>query len=141
MILHCNFEELRALSAAVELIVTDSHASSDSAVAAPPEGVARVETLLPRLSGDLSIETLEDQRGVREAVSLIRDNLLVRLDAKILEYHPAHEEAVSLYFDYGYSRGVLERVERMGAEMEAMIELITGERADPVSATSIGFPD
>ena len=37
VILHCNFEELRALLAASELIVADANGRS-GAVAAPPEG-------------------------------------------------------------------------------------------------------
>ncbi len=135
MILHCNFEELRALSSAIELMATE--AGSGAAVAAPPEGVAKVEQLLPRLTGDVSIETIEDQRRVREAVGILVADLLRRLDDKVLEFHPAHEEAVALYFDYAHGRTVLYRLDRMGAQMEAIIDLISGDH----TAAGLSFPD
>jgi hypothetical protein len=134
MILHCNFEELRALSSAGEMILT----AAGGGVAAPPEQRARVERLLPRLTGDFSIESLADQRGVREAVDYICRDLHHRMDEKIVEYHPAHEEAVALYFDYGHSRTVLHRLEHMGAEMEALAELMGGGAE---AAGRLTFPD
>jgi hypothetical protein len=136
VILHCNFEELRALAAASELIVADGHGQS-GAVAAPPESVVMVEQLLPRLTGDMSIETLLDQRRVQKAVQFIVGDLHRRLDERIIEAHPADEEAVALFFDYGHSRSVLHRLELMGAEMEAIVELIGGGAA----AAGMTFPD
>lgn len=137
MILHCNFEELRALTAASEAIVFD--AGAPSAVAAPHDEVEMVELLLPRLSGDVSIETLDDQKRVLRAVDFICEDLLRRLDDKIIETSPGNEDAVALYFDYGHSRTVLNRVEQMGAEMEAIIDLIAG--TNPAAASGIIFPD
>lgn len=139
MILHCNFEELRALASAGETVVSAAEAASAGAVSAPAEGVARVEMLLPRLTGDFSIDTLDDQRRVRHAVSVIVNDLHSRLDQTIIEFNPAHEEAVSLYFDYGHSRSVLHRLDLIGAEMEAMVDLITGGRPD--LGGGITFPD
>ena len=139
MILHCNFEELRALASAGETVVSAAEAASAGAVSAPAEGVARVEMLLPRLTGDFSIDTMDDQRRVRHAVSVIVDDLHTRLDNIIIEFNPAHEDAVTLYFDYGHSRSVLHRLDVIGAEMEAMVDLITGGRAD--LGGSITFPD
>ncbi len=136
MILHCNFEEIRALMAASELIVADAHDRA-GAVAAPPEGVVMVEQLLPRLTGDVSIETLEDQRRIQGAVSYIVGDLHRRLDQKIVEASPGNEEALHLYFDYGHSRTVLHRLDHMGAEMSAIIDLIGGTQA----AAGITFPD
>lgn len=136
MILHCNFEELRALSSAIELMATEP-AGFGAAVAAPPEGMAKVELLLPRLTGDMSIDSLDDQRRVREAVGILVGDLHRRLDDKILEYHPAHEEAVALYFDYAHGRTVLHRLDRMGAQMEAIIDLIGDHSAAGVNF----FPD
>jgi hypothetical protein len=137
MILHCNFEELRALAAASELIVGDSH-DQPGAVAAPPEGVVMVEQLLPRLTGDMSIETLQDQRLIHRAVRFIVGDLHRRLDQRIIDAHPADEEAVALYFDYGHSRSVLHRLDLMGAEMEAIVELIGGSAA---AGSGLTFPD
>ena len=139
MILHCNFEELRALASAGESVVSAAEAASAGAVQAPAEGVARVEMLLPRLTGDFSIDTLDDQRRVRHAVSVIVNDLHSRLDQTIIEFNPAHEEAVTLYFDYGHSRSVLHRLDLIGAEMEAMVDLITGGRPD--LGGGITFPD
>jgi hypothetical protein len=136
VILHCNFEELRALSSAIELMASEA-GRYGAAVAAPPEGMAKVEKLLPRLNGDVSIDTLDDQRHVREAVGILVADLLRRLDDKVLEFHPAHEEAVALYFDYAHGRTVLSRLDRMGAQMEAIIDLIAGDR----SAAGLSFPD
>jgi hypothetical protein len=136
VILHCNFEELRALAAASELIVADSH-GHPGAVAAPPEGLVMVEQLLPRLTGDMSIETLQDQRQVQKAVHFIVGDLHRRMDQRIIDAHPADEEAVALYFDYGHSRSVLHRLDLMGAEMEAIVELIGGGAA----AAGMTFPD
>jgi hypothetical protein len=139
MILHCNFEELRALASAGETVVSAAEAASAGAVSAPAEGVARVEMLLPRLTGDFSIDTLDDQRRVRHAVSVIVNDLHARLDQTIIEFNPAHEDAVTLYFDYGHSRSVLHRLDVIGAEMEAMVDLITGGRPD--LGGGISFPD
>jgi hypothetical protein len=138
VILHCNFEELRALSSASELIVADSYGRGGG-VAAPAEALVMVEHLLPRLTGDVSIETLDDQRRVQKAVDFICGDLHRRLDDKIIETHPANEEAVALYFDYGHSRTVLYRLEQMGAEMEAIIDLISG--TNPAAASTVTFPD
>lgn len=139
MILHCNFEELRALASAGETVVSAAEDASAGAVSAPAEGVARVEMLLPRLTGDFNIDTLDDQRRVRHAVSVIVNDLHSRLDQSIIEFNPAHEDAVTLYFDYGHSRSVLHRLDVIGAEMEAMVDLITGGRPDLGGA--ISFPD
>jgi hypothetical protein len=135
LILHCNFEELRALASASEAIVGEVYAHRGG-VAAPPEGLVLVEQLQPRLTGDMSIETLEDQRRVQGAVSYIVEDLHRRLDDKIIEFNPANEEAVALYFDYGHSRTVLYRLDQMGAEMEAIVALIGG--TNPAAVT---FPD
>ena len=138
MILHCNFEELRALTAASEMIVGDAH-GHPGAVAAPPEALVMVEQLLPRLTGDVSIETLDDQRRVQKAVSFICSELHHRLDEQIIDTNPANEDAIALYFDYGHSRTVLHRLDQMGAEMEAIIDLIHGGSA--AAAGSVTFPD
>lgn len=129
MILRCNFEELRALASAGEAVM---------ASAAREDG-AKVEHLLPRLTGDVSIDTLADQRHVRHAVVLIVDDLRERMDERIVEQGPGNEDAVNLYFDYGHSRSVLHRLDLMGSEMEALADLITG--GHPELAGSIQFPD
>lgn len=140
MILHCNFEELRALAAGAEMAAREPLGEGAS-VAAPAEAAAQIELLLPRLTGDLSVETLAEQRGLRQAVALICETLRVRLEDRVLAHNPAHEEAIATYFDYAHTRTVLHRLDSIGAEMSAMIELMTGAPATPATARAITFPD
>ena len=141
MILSCNFEELRALASGAELVLSGCDTGAFCAVAAPAGALAAVELLRTRLDGSLSIPTLAEQRSVRGAVALIGDGLHERMEEKVLEYHPAHEEAVALYFDYAHTIAVLNRLDEMGAEMTALIELMTGSPATDESAAAIAFPD
>ncbi|HEX2091415.1 MAG TPA: hypothetical protein VHG28_03395 [Longimicrobiaceae bacterium] len=141
MILHCNFEELRALAYGAEMVLSGQPVASGAAVAAPAEAIALVEQLLPRLTGDISLTTLAEHHQVRGAISVICEGFQERLDDRILEFHPGHEEAVATYFDYAYSRTVLHRVDQIGAEMDAIIELITGAPPTIETAASITFPD
>jgi hypothetical protein len=138
VILHCNFEELRALTSASELIAAEADDRPGGVIAHAHE-VAAVERLAPRLTGDLSIETLDDQRGVQLAVSFICSDLHRRLDLRLVDATPADEEAVATYFDYGHARAVLYRLELMGAEMEAIAELISGGNA--AASGGVTFPD
>lgn len=123
------------------MLLDGSGDASSGAVAAPAEAIVHVSLLQPRLTHSLSIGTLAEQRWVHHAVAAICQNLHDRLEEKVLEYHPAHEEAVGLYFDYAHAYGVLRRLEEMGIEMEAMVELITGEPVTDASAQSVNFPD
>jgi hypothetical protein len=137
VILHCNFEELRALTSASEQIAAEA-VDRPGGVVAHADEVALVEMLAPRLTGDLSIETLDDQRRVQRAVAFICADLHRRLDQRLVDATPADEEAVATYFDYGHARAVLYRLEQMGAEMEAIAELISGGSA---AAGGVTFPD
>ena len=71
MIVHCNFEELTALKTGVRQIL-DGYAPEPGVVAAPPEERDKVASLLPHLSGDLSMETLAEQKALRSAVKAPR---------------------------------------------------------------------
>jgi hypothetical protein len=141
VILHCNFEELRALASGVELLLTEHQHESQGYVVAPSEALTDVQRLQPRLTSSLSIHTLAEQRSVRKAVAAICDDLHDRLEEKVIQFHPAHEEAVSLYFDYAHVFAVLKRLDQIGAEMTAMIELMTGAPVTDNSAKTIPFPD
>ena len=123
------------------LLLEAERNAATGTVAAPPEASAKVALLLPRLNAPLSIQTLAEQRWIRNAVAAICQTLHDRLDDKVLEYHPAHEEAVALYFDYAHAFGVLKRLDEMGVKMAAMIELITGEPPNEETAQAITFPD
>lgn len=141
MILTCNFEELRALASGAELLLTEHESAPQGSIVAPSEAATEVEQLQQRLTSSLSIGTLAEQRMVRKAVAAICEELHERLEEKVLQYHPAHEEAVSLYFDYAHVFGVLSRLDEMGVEMSAMIELMTGSVVTDQSAASVSFPD
>lgn len=140
MILTFSYEELRALAVGADLLLSRWDLSSPGLIAAPPESLAEVELLRLRLTGPLSIDTLSEQRSLRGAVAMICDDLHDRMEAKVIEYHPAHEEAVALYFDYAHTFSVLARLDQIGAEMSAMIELMTGESPSKESS-AIAFPD
>ena len=141
MILHCNFEELRALASGAELLLMEYQSSAPEYVVAPSEAATDVERLRTRLHESLSIATLAEQRSVRKAVGAICEELHERLEEKVLQFHPAHEEAVSLYFDYAHAFGVLSRLDEMGIEMAGIIELMTGGPVRDCSANSVTFPD
>lgn len=135
MILNVNYEELRALATGAELLLM-----GDRQPGVPVAVRAQVERLVPRLVGDVEIETLAEQRDVRGAVAAISEFLHSQMDSKVLEHHPAHEEAVSFYFDYAHTIAVLSRLDEMGTEMSAIIELTTGHPATPDSAEGFVFP-
>lgn len=140
MIFRCNFEELGALKEGADALLSESSGEA-STVAAPPEGREEVEALLPRLRGDLTLETLADQRKVLKGVTVIVARLKDEMDASVLATHPADELAVSSYFLYAHALGVLNRVSRLGQEMEALIEVVTGAPPTPEVAASFRFPD
>jgi hypothetical protein len=140
MILRCNFEELGALRDGARTFLSES-SRSRSPVAAPPEGREEVEALLSRLDGDLIIETLAEQRLVLRAVAVILERLKEEMDRAILSTHAADEISVASYFSYAHSLSVFARLSAMGQEMEAVIEVVTGEPPTPGIAATFFFPN
>ncbi len=140
MILYCTFEELSAIAAGAERVLAEV-GSGASVIVAPPEVVADVEALLPRLSGDLSITTLAEQQSIARAVTYIVAELKQRMDALVVDEHPASEYAVGAYFDYAHALSVQDRVMRMGKEMGALIEVMTGRPPTAETAREFTFPD
>lgn len=141
MILSFNFEELRALESGAELFLSEHSRATGSAVAAPSEALADVQRLRPRLAAAISVQTLADQRALRKAVAAVAIDLHERMEETVIRYHPAHEEAVALYFDYAHVFGVLSRLDEMGTEMSALIELMTGGPVSDEAARTVTFPD
>jgi len=141
VILHFNYEEIQALTAGARAYLGEAGAPEPSAVLAPSESRARVEALLPRLAGDLSLDTLEQLRAVQGAVATVVELLRVQMESMVLETHAADEDAVSAYFDFAHGLTVLHRIDEMAAEMEAMIELVTGESPSAQAARTFRFPD
>lgn len=128
MILYCNFEELSALSAAAERAL-DSAAVGNHPVAAPPQAIADLEALLPRLGAEVTITSMAEHASVRRAVRFLMEGLRARLDATVLEQHAAAEDAVLAYFDFAHTLTVMQRLDHVGAEMAALVEVITGHPA------------
>lgn len=139
MILHCTYEELAALGATASRVM--SVAEGPARVAAPPEALADVTLLQPRLRGDITVSTLEDQRVIERAVEYLLDELRDRMNEFILTQHVGSEDSINAYFDYAHVFTLRERVRGMGREMVAMIELMTGATPSAETARSVTFPD
>jgi hypothetical protein len=139
MILHCTYEELSALKAGGERVLSED--SLNGVVIAPPEVLADVEALLPRLTGDLSVTTLAEQHRIARAVTFIVAELKQSMDLLVLENHPAAELAVHAYFEYAHALTVQDRVQRIGAEMTALVEVISGRPPTAEAARQFTFPD
>lgn len=140
MILHCTFEELSALSAGAERVLAES-GQAGVVIAAPAHIVADLEALTPRLIGDLSVTTLAEQRSIARAIAFVVADLKIRMDASIVSDHAAGELAVQAYFEYAHVLTMEDRLRRLGSQMSALIELMTGGPASDEAARSIAFPD
>lgn len=140
MILRCNFEELRALKEGARMVL-EGEGGRGASVAAPPEGRTEVERLLPRLDGDLTIETLAEQRAVASALETIVGALRAEMEETVVAHHPAEDAAVEAYFAFSHALTVFSRVREMGQEMEALIEVVTGDEPGEEIARTFVFPD
>lgn len=138
VILHCEFEELRALTSALEGALSEYEGGG---VAAPPEVVADIESLLPRLTGDLSVASYIEQQSLERTLDFVVERLRERMEVAVLSEYVGAERAVLAYFDFGHVLTVFDRVQSMGEEMFALIELMTGERPTDHTAGRITFPD
>ena len=140
MIVHCNFEELTALKAGARQVL-DGYAPEQGMIAAPPEEREQVAALMPQLGGDFSVTTLARQRSLLHAVSIIVGILRIDMESMVTANHPAHEGAVSAYFDFAHALSVQARLYEVGLEMEALVELVTGEPVTEEFARDFVFPD
>jgi len=142
VILRVNYEEILALRAGARMFLAHAEAVGHrGGVMAPTEGRARVEALAARLQGDLSLATLEELRKVQTGVAAIVESLRVEMESSVLAAHPADEGAVAAYFEFAHGLSVASRLREMAEEMEAMIELVTGEAPSLETARSFRFPD
>lgn len=140
MILHLNFEEIRALRAGGRALL-EGAAESPSAVLAPAVSLSVLEAFLPSLDGDLSLRTLDEVRRAERAVGAILDHLFVEMESAVVSTHAADEQAVAAYFDWAHALTVSSRLVQMASEMEAVIELVTGEEPDEDAGRTFRFPD
>jgi hypothetical protein len=140
VIVHCNFEELTALKAGAHQVL-EGYAPEPGAIAAPPEERERVAALMRRLGGDFSVTTLAEQRSLLHAVAIIVEMLRVEMESMVTTNHPAHEVAVSAYFDFAHALSVQARLYEVGLEMEALVELVTGGPVTDKLARDFTFSD
>jgi hypothetical protein len=140
MILHCTYEELTAATAGAEYVLA-AEGGSGSGVLAPPEAIAVVEALLPRLTGSITMRTLDEQQTIEHALSIVLDTLHELMNRSVLEYYVGAEEAVIAYFDYAHVLTLWQRASQIGREMAAIIELVTGRPPDTETATGFVFSD
>ncbi len=140
MIVHCNFEELTALKAGARQIL-EEYAPEQGVVVAPPEERERVGALVPRLTGDMSVNTLAEQRSLLQAVSAIVEALRIEMEVAVAATHPADEGAVAAYFDFAHAYSVEARLGELGEEMKALIELVTGGPVTGTLARDFVFPN
>lgn len=142
MILHCTYEELEALRWGARSLLGEEGGAPGGSVAAPPAALADVERLVPRLSGDFSVDTLAEQRELARAVRAIVARLRSLMELRIAALHPAAEGAVQAYFDFAHAFAVLDRLREMGEEMEAILDVVDEDPADDEDAAeSFVFPD
>jgi lipoate synthase len=138
MILHCSYEELTALDAASERVL---EGTGSGGVAAIADVLPDIEALAPRLTGDIAIDTLDEQASIQRAVEYLLANARGRTDAFILEEHPSAESAIRSYFEYAHMLAVLDRLRHMGDEMRALAELMTGRPHTDDAARRFAFED
>jgi hypothetical protein len=141
VILHVNYEEMQSLRAGARAFLAQGAGASYGAVMAPPESRARVEALTALLVGDLALDTLDELRKVQAGVASVVEQLRVEMQSAVLATHAADEAAVAAYFDFAHGLTVERRLDEMAGEMEAMIELVTGEGPSLESARTFRFPD
>ena len=137
MILRISFEEVTALNSAAERVLGTAEGGG---VAAPPEVLAELDARLP-LEGDVTVDTFGQQRRLEGALAYVMDHLKRRMDAFILEQYVGSDDAVNAYFDYANVLTLQNRLSAIGREMEALIELMTGDETSMEAAEQISFPD
>jgi len=99
-----------------------------------------LETHLP-LEGDVSVMTLGQQRRLALALDVVLDHLRKRMDALIVELYVGADDAVNAYFDYANVLSARARLDPIGREMVALIELMSGGAPTVELAEQVTFPD
>jgi hypothetical protein len=137
MILKISFEEMTVLNSATERLLSSQDGGG---IAAPPEVLAALESQLP-LGGDVSVLTLSEQRSLVRALDYVLDHLKRRMDALIVDLYVGADDTVNAYFDYANVLTLRARLDPIGREMEAIIELMTGAPPTRETAEQVTFPD
>jgi hypothetical protein len=140
VILYLSFEELTALSAEAERVL-DSSGSRTHGIAAPPQFLAEVENFAQMLVGDIAVNSLEQHGSMRRVVDVLLQRARARMDTMVLEQHPAAESAVAAYFDYAHMLAASSRLDHVGSEMKALVDVMTGEDPESDAGRRFSFPD
>lgn len=140
MILTISYEELQALHSGAHNLLEERNAAVGT-LPVPRETLVQVALLEEELGSYMSIETLEEQRRIRAAVQAVCDRSHAQMEEAVLERHPADEEAVSQYFNYAHCIGVLQRLDEIGAQLEAMRSLMRGDDSDLASPAESHYGD
>jgi hypothetical protein len=140
VILYLSFEELAALSASAESVVTAGFATAHGVVA-PPQIIGHIETFAQQLNGDLDLSSLEEHDRMLHVVRHLLHDALQRMDEAVLLQHAAAESAVAAYFTYAHILTVERRLVLLGAEMAAIVNLMTGDDPDSDAARRFSFPE
>ena len=140
MILYLSFEELSSLRSGTDRVL-DAQPHAGAGIVAPPQVIADLEQLVPLLTGDISVATLEQHRRLRGSVAHLLDDARLQMEQAILEQHAAAESAIAAYFDYAHLLAVLRQLDRMRAEMAAMVQILTGDDPDSEAGRRFSFPE
>ena len=111
MIFRITFEEIAALNSAAERLLAPT--AGEVPVVAPPEAMAELEYRVP-LGGDLTVETLAQQRRLLSAVEYVLDHLKRRMDAMVSDQYVGSDDSVNAYFDYANVLTVATRLREAG---------------------------
>ena len=137
MILRISFEEVTALNSAAERLLTGAEGGG---VAAPPEVLAELDARLP-LEGDITVDTMAQQQRLGAALGYVLNHLKRRMDALVVEQYVGSDDSINSFFDYANVLSLKARLDAIGREMHAMIELMTGDEPSDRAAEEISFPD
>jgi hypothetical protein len=140
VILYLSFEELAALGSCAERVLLADIVSGHG-IAAPPQLVADVEHFSQRLTGDIAIASLEDQRTLQLVVRHLLDSSRAAMDEAVILQHAAAESAVAGYFEYAHVLSVSHRLHAIGEEMAAIVQLMTGDDPDSEGGRRFSFPE
>jgi hypothetical protein len=140
VILYLSFEELAALGSCAERVLL-ANIVSGHGIAAPPQLVADVEQFSQRLTGDITIASLDDQRTLQLVVKHLLDRSHAAMNEAVILQHAAAESAVAGYFEYAHVLTVSHRLEAIGQEMAAIVHLMTGDDPDSESGRRFSFPE
>jgi len=139
VILYLNFEELSALGECADNVLAAG--GTGHGIAAPPHFIAEVENFSQLLSGDINLASIGEQKRIQSVVTNLLAGSRSRLDRTIIEQHAAAEDAIAAYFSYAHVLTVSKRLEAVGQEMAAIVEVMTGEKADSEAAKKFEFED